>query len=72
MEGEGRVARSIIDELHSWNIQGDQMEGKSGLARSIFDELHSWISKGFKLKVKVVLLEVSLMNFILGISKEIK
>ena len=27
MEGESRVTRSIIDELHSWDIQGDQMEG---------------------------------------------
>ena len=26
MEGEGGVTRSIIDELHSWDIQGDKME----------------------------------------------
>ena len=26
MEGEGGVTRSIIDQLHSWDIQGDQME----------------------------------------------
>ena len=26
MEGEGGVTRSIIDEHHSWNIQGHQME----------------------------------------------
>ena len=31
MVGESGVTRSIIDELHSWNIQGDQMEGKSGV-----------------------------------------
>ena len=31
----------IIDELHSWDIQGDQMEGESGVTRSIIDELHS-------------------------------
>ena len=49
MEGEGGVTRSILDKLHSWNIQGDQMEGES-----------------------MVLLEVSLMNFILWISNEIK
>ena len=38
-----------MDELHSWDIEGDQMEDES-----------------------IVLLEVSLMNFILEISKEIK
>ena len=57
MKGEGGVTRSIIDKLHSSNIQGDQMEGESGLTRSIIDELHS--SDMFKWKVKVVLLEVS-------------
>ena len=35
------VTRSIIDELHSTDIQGDQMEGESCFSRSIFDELHS-------------------------------
>ena len=48
MEGEIGVTRIIIDELHSSDIQGEQME------------------------VKVVLLEVSLINFFVGISKEIK
>ena len=28
MEGESGVTGSIIHELHSWNIQGDQMEGE--------------------------------------------
>ena len=67
MEGESGVTRSIIDELHSLYIQGDQMEGESGVTRNIIDELHS--SDMVKRKVKVVLLEVSLMNFILRISK---
>ena len=49
MQGESGVTRSIIDEHHSWDIQGDQTEGES-----------------------MVLLEVSLMNVILGISKAIK
>ena len=40
-EGESGVNRSIIDELLSWDIQGDQMEGQSGVTRSIIDELHS-------------------------------
>ena len=41
MEGESGVTRRIIDELHSWDIQGDQMEVEHGLTRSIVDELHS-------------------------------
>ena len=46
MEGESGVTRSIIDELLSADIQGDQMEGESGVARSIIDELHSWEIQG--------------------------
>ena len=46
MEGESGVTRSIIDELHSWDIQRDQMEGESGVTRSITDELHSWDIQG--------------------------
>ena len=41
MEGESRVTRSIIDELHSSDIQRDQMESESGVTRSIIDELGS-------------------------------
>ena len=41
MEGESGFTRSIIDEIHSWNIQGDLMEGESGVIRSMIDELHS-------------------------------
>ena len=70
MDDEKGVTRSIIDELHSFDMQGDQMEGESGVSRSIIDEVHS--SQMAKWKVKVVLREVSLMNFILRISKEIK
>ena len=70
MEVESGVSRSIIDELHSLNIQGDQIEGESGVTRSIIDELVS--SDLVKWKAKVVLLEVSLMNFNLGVSKVIK
>ena len=40
MEGESGVNRSIIDELHSSEIQGEQMQGQSGDTRSIIDELH--------------------------------
>ena len=38
MKGESGVTRRIIDELHSCNIQGDQMEGESGVSRSIIEE----------------------------------
>ena len=31
MVGEGGVSRSIIDELRSSDIHGDQMEGDSGV-----------------------------------------
>ena len=41
MEGESGVSRSIIDELHSSDIQRYQMEGESGVTRSIIDDLHS-------------------------------
>ena len=41
MEGESGVTRNIIDEIHSADIQGDQMEGESGVIQSIIDELHS-------------------------------
>ena len=37
MVGESGVTRSIIDELHSSDIQGDQMERESGVTRSIID-----------------------------------
>ena len=46
MEGEGDVTRSIIDEVHSWDIQGDQMGDESGANRNIIDELHSWDIQG--------------------------
>ena len=43
MEGENGVTRSIINELYSSDIQGDQMEVESGVTRSIVDELHSLV-----------------------------
>ena len=70
MDGESGVTRSVIDELLCLEIQGDQIEGERSVTRSINDEFHS--SDMTKWKVKVVLLEVSLMKFILEISKEIK
>ena len=41
MEGESGATRSILDELHSSDIQRDQMESESGVARCIIDELDS-------------------------------
>ena len=37
MEGESGVTRSIMDEFHSSDIQGDQMEGESGVTQSFID-----------------------------------
>ena len=31
MRGESGVTQSIIDEVYSWHIQGDQMEGENGV-----------------------------------------
>ena len=42
MEGETGVTRSTCDELHSWDIPGDQMEVESRVTRSIIDEVHSF------------------------------
>ena len=41
MAGESGFSRIIIDELHSSDIQEDQMEDESGVSRGIVDELHS-------------------------------
>ena len=72
MKGESGVGRSIMEELYSWDIQGDQMEGERGVTRNIIDELHSWNIQDIKRKLEVGLLEVPLMNFVLPIFKEIK
>ena len=47
MEGESGVTRSIIDELHSWDIQRDQIDDESGVSRRIIHELHSWDIEGY-------------------------
>ena len=41
MEGESGVNRSIVNELHSSDIQGIQMEGESGVTRNIIDGFQS-------------------------------
>ena len=40
MEGDSGVTRSIFAELHSSNIQAEQMERESGVIRSIIEEIH--------------------------------
>ena len=42
MEGESGVPRSITDELHSWDIQRDQMLSESDVTRRIIEEVYSW------------------------------
>ena len=46
MESESGVTRSIIDELHSSDIQRDQLAAESDVTRSVIDELHSWEIQG--------------------------
>ena len=46
MEGESGVTRSMIDELHSSDIQEDQIEGDGGVTPNIIEELHSWDIQG--------------------------
>ena len=41
MKGESGVTRNISYELHSLDIQRDQMEGEGGVSRRIIEELHS-------------------------------
>ena len=41
MEGENGATRSVIDELHSSDIQGDQMKGERYVSGNMIDELHS-------------------------------
>ena len=41
MQYENGVTGSIIDELHSRDIQADQMEGESGVTRSLIVEIDS-------------------------------
>ena len=56
MEGQSGATQSIIDELHSSDVQRHQMEGEKCVTQSIVDELHS--ADMVKWKVKVGLHEV--------------
>ena len=57
MKGESGVTRSIIDGIHSWDIQRDQMECESDATQSVIDELPCSDIQEIKWRVKVVLLE---------------
>ena len=65
MEGKSGVTRIIIDELHSSDNQRDQKEDESGVPPITLMNFILGISKEVKWMAKVVLLEVSLRNFIL-------
>ena len=56
MEGESGVTRSVIHELHSLDIQRNQMEGERGVIGSIIAELHSLDIQGDQRKARMVLL----------------
>ena len=50
MEGESGVTRSIIEEIHSWDIQGEELADESDVTRGIIDELCSWDIQGDQMK----------------------
>ena len=39
MKGESGFSRNILEQLQSWDIQGDKMKIESGVTRSIIDEV---------------------------------
>ena len=41
MKGDSGVTQSIIDEIHSSDMQRFQMFGENGVTQSIIDELYS-------------------------------
>ena len=51
MVAESGATRSILDELQSWDVEGDQMEGETGVTRSIVEEIHSSDIHGDQMQV---------------------
>ena len=49
MVDESGATESIIDELHCWDIQGDQKKGEGGFTRSIIVEFHSSDLQGYQI-----------------------
>ena len=72
MEGESGVTRSSFDELHSWDIQGDQMEAEGGVTQSIIDELHSSYIQQDQMEGEGCVTRNIIDELIRGISKEIE
>ena len=72
MVSESGVTRSIIDELLSSDIQGDQMELKVDLLEVSLMNFILRQSNEIKWEVKVLLLGVPLMNFILRIWSKVR
>ena len=63
MYGESGVSPSIIHELHSSDIEGDEMESENDVSRCNIDDLSSLDIQGDQMEGKEkVLLEVSRMN----------
>ena len=58
MVGESGVTRSIIDDIHSSDIQVGKTEGGGGGTRSIIDELHSSAIQGGQMEGESGVLEV--------------
>ena len=54
MEGENGFTRSIIAEVHSLDIKGDQMEAECGVTLSSLMKFILRISKVIKWEVKMV------------------
>ena len=72
MEGESVVTGSIIDELHSSDIELDQMECEGGVTGSIMDELHSSYIQQDQMEGEGCVTRSIIDELIPGISKEIK
>ena len=72
MEGESGVTRSMIDELHCWDIQRDQMECESGVTRSIIDELEASDIQGHQMEGEGAATRGMIDELLLRISNEIK
>ena len=41
MQDKSGVTRSIIDDIHSSDMERDHIDGESGVTRSMIDKLHS-------------------------------
>ena len=72
MEGESGLTQSIIDQLHSWDIKGDQMEGESGGTPSIIGEPLSSYIRGVQMEGDSGITRSIIDDFHAWISNEIK